>query len=323
MFGKAITLSTFGESHGPAMGGVLEGLPPRVYIDRNAIQDALDRRRPGNKPNTSPRKESDKLEILSGISPNGLTYGSPIGFIIRNVDARSADYNGYTGKFRPNHADFTYYSKYGIHDFRGGGRASARETVSWVAAGALCAQWLAQEGIEVNAEYIATHDVSAIAADGDSAGGIVQCSIKGLPVGIGEPVFNKFHARLAEAMMSINAAKAFEYGDGFKAAYMTGSSSADIFVKNPESRIYTKTNHSGGVQGGITNGMPVNFRVYFKPTPTIMQSLPSIDTEGRECMINPAGRHDPCVAIRAVAVVEAMTWLTIADLAKLGGFFIS
>ncbi len=321
MFGKAVTLTTFGESHGASMGGVLEGLPPRIPVVIEKIQNDLDRRRPGKQSLTSQRKESDRIEILSGISQDGLTLGSPIGFIIRNEDARSKDYNNYDGKFRPNHADYTYFTKYGIHDFRGGGRASARETVSWVAAGALCAQWLRPNGIEVKASFEPTNDVAAIAKVGDSTGGIVRGIITGLPVGIGEPVFDKLHARLAYAMMSINAAKAFEYGDGFKAAMMTGRESADIFRMDESGKIITTTNHSGGIQGGISDGMPMTFKVYFKPTPTIMQPLESIDVDGNSCAINPAGRHDPCVAIRAVPVVEAMGWLTIADLARMGGFF--
>lgn len=317
-FGTMIRLTTFGESHGPAMGGVLDGLSSGVYINRERVQEMLDRRRPGLQAHTSQRKESDRLELLSGISPDGITLGSPIGFIIRNEDARSSDYSEYEGKFRPNHADYTYTRKYGIHDYRGGGRASARETVNWVAAGALCREWLLEKGISVTAHAEAGGDVSAIAAAGDSIGGKVTCRIDHMPVGIGEPVFDKLHARLAYAMMSINAAKAFEYGDGISSATARGSESLDK-MKAGEGGITFESNHSGGVQGGISNGMPVEFTVYFKPTPTLMQPEESVDTNGDKCVIPPRGRHDPCVALRAAAVVEAMAWLVVADLWRQSG----
>lgn len=311
-FGKRVVLTTFGESHGPAMGGVLDGLPSGISVNVDNISAYLDRRRPGNQPLTSSRKETDRVEILSGISDRGVTFGSPIGFIIRNVDARSEDYASYEGKFRPNHADFTYYHKYGNIDWRGGGRASARETVNWVVGGALCAEWLKPYGINVNAAFIATIDVAAVAAEGDSAGGVVTCNITGLPIGIGEPVFDKLHARLAYAMTSINAVKAFEYGDGFRSAYLHGSLQMDSILPDG----IFKSNHSGGIQGGISNGMPVNFNVYFKPTPTILQPVETMDVDGNPCVIPPKGRHDPCVAIRAVPVVEAMSWLVLADLIR-------
>ena len=324
-FGEILRLTTFGESHGPAMGGVLDGMPPLVRIDAAALQAEVDRRAPGRRTGTSPRREPDTVEILSGISPDGLTLGTPIGFIIRNRDQRSGDYSGYTGKFRPNHADYTYYMKYGIHDFRGGGRASARETVSWVTAGAITRQWLDTLGIRVKAEFHESAPVEEIAAQGDSIGGTVSCRIEGLPAGLGEPVFGKLHARLAAAMMSINAAKAFEYGDGFRAATMLGSESADIFrddagpivPRHDRAAGPCSSNHSGGIQGGISNGMPVEFKVYFKPTPTIMRPLESIDTEGRRITIEPRGRHDACVAIRATPVVEAMACLVIGDALRL------
>lgn len=315
--GKYIRLTTFGESHGPAMGGILDGMPSRVQIDADRVQSELDRRAPGRVAFTSARREPDKIEILSGISAEGLTLGSPIGFIIRNRDARSADYSAYEGKFRPNHADYTYHEKYGIHDFRGGGRASARETVSWVAAGAICRQWLETYGIKVEARLIETNNIGEIAAKGDSTGAIVEGMILGLPVGIGEPVFDKLSARLAQAMMSINAAKAFEYGDGTAAADAIGSEVQDKPLIDPQDgKVRFKTNHSGGIQGGISNGMPVNFKVYFKPTPTIMQPVDTIDTDGKEVTIDPRGRHDPCVAVRAVPVVEAMAILTVSDLLR-------
>ena len=315
--GKYIRLTTFGESHGPAMGGILDGMPSRVQIDADRVQSELDRRAPGRVALTSARREPDKIEILSGISAEGLTLGSPIGFIIRNRDARSADYSAYEGKFRPNHADYTYHEKYGIHDFRGGGRASARETVSWVAAGAICRQWLETYGIKVEARLIETNNIGEIAAKGDSTGAIVEGEITGLPVGIGEPVFDKLSARLAQAMMSINAAKAFEYGDGTAAANAIGSEVQDKpYIDQQDGKVRFKTNHSGGIQGGISNGMPVNFKVYFKPTPTIMQPVDTIDTDGNEVTIDPRGRHDPCVAVRAVTVVEAMAILTVSDLLR-------
>lgn len=314
-FGQLIRLSTFGESHGPAMGGILDGMPPRVHIDPARIQAECDRRRPGSRPLVSQRREPDRVEILSGISRDGLTLGSPIGFIVRNADARSADYDEI---LRPNHADYTYLAKYGIHEFAGGGRASARETVSWVIAGAICRHWLETRGISLAAEFVEPRSVAEAAADGDSVGGVVSGVIEGLPVGIGEPVFDKLQARLAQAMMSINAAKAFEYGDGIAAASMRGSECADIpYIE--DGRVSFRTNHSGGIQGGISNGMPVTFKVWFKPTPTIMRPLPTLDANLHEVTTSPRGRHDPCVAIRAVPVVEAMALLTVADLLRISG----
>lgn len=308
-FGNRIRLTTFGESHGPAMGGVLDGLPSRIYVDAAEIQKALDRRRPGANPLTSQRKEADRVELLSGLSADGMTLGTPIGFVIRNTDARSGDYERV---FRPNHADYTYYEKYGIAELAGGGRASARETVNWVVAGALCREWIKTRGVEVSARFEETNSVEEARNQGDSTGGIVRCVVTGLQVGVGEPVFDKLHARLAYAMMSINAAKAFEYGDGTRSAYMHGSDAQDEF--NPDGGF--KSNHMGGVLGGISNGMPVNFSVYFKPTPTLMQPMAGMTPEGDMATIPPRGRHDPCVAIRAVPVVEAMAWLTIADLMR-------
>lgn len=313
-FGDRIRLTTFGESHGPAMGGVLDGMPPMVRIDFEEIKRHLERRAPGRMPGTSQRREPDIPEFLSGFSPDGLTLGTPIGFIIRNNDARPDDYRNYYGKFRPNHADYTYYVKYGVRPQSGGGRASARETVSWVVAGSIVRQWLEQKGIRINAEFIPTNDPEETALTGDSTGGIVACRVTNLPAGVGNPVFGKLHARLAEAMMSINAAKAFEYGDGFKAAYSRGSESLDFFESDGNGNIYCTSNHSGGIQGGISNGMPVEFKVYFKPTPTIAQPVETVDFEGISCRINPAGRHDACVAIRAVPIVESLTALVIADL---------
>lgn len=296
------------------MGGVLDGMPPMIRLDFEEIIRHLARRRPGGRPGVSQRREADEPEFLSGISDDGVTLGTPIGFVIRNRDARSEDYDSYSGCFRPNHADYTYYKKYGIHDFRGGGRASARETVSWVVAGSIARQWLEQKGIRIAAEFVETNSVAETAAKGDSTGGIVRCSVTGMPVGVGNPVFDKLHARLAAAMMSINAAKAFEYGDGAQSAYMTGTGSMDIFNPNPDAPLPCRSNHSGGIQGGISNGMPIEFKVYFKPTPTVMQQFDTIDTDGLPRTVQPKGRHDPCVAVRAVPVVESMAALTIADL---------
>lgn len=300
-FGKLITLTTFGESHGAAMGGILDGIPPRLHLDLDELRQEVKRRAPGRDPLTSQRREPDEPEFLSGISPDGVTLGSPIGFIVRNCDARSQDYKGYEGVFRPNHADATYYKKYGIHDFRGGGRASARETVSWVVGGAICRQWLQTFGIQISAKFIETASVAEAKANLTSVGGIVEGLISGLPIGIGEPIFDKIHARMAHAMMTINAAKGFEYGEGFASASMHGN----------------QPYQSGGALGGISDGTNFNFRVYFKPTPTQMTPVEGENIHGEKVIINPKGRHDPCVAIRAVPVVEAMAALTIADLMRI------
>lgn len=292
------------------MGGVLDGLPSRVKIDPEAVQAFVDRRRPGVDPHTSPRRESDRVELLSGISRDGLTLGSPIGFMIRNTDTRSSDYQEV---FRPNHADYTYYKKYGIHEFAGGGRASARETVNWVVAGALCREWLKTMGIEVSAYFEECNSVKEAMQKGDSTGGIVHGVINGLPAGIGEPVFDKLHARLGYAMMSIPAAKGFDIGFGAGMASMFGSEVMDVM--NPDGTF--RSNYSGGVLGGISNGMPVEFSVFFKPTSSIMQPRPGVTPDGKPCVIPPKGRHDPCVAIRAVPVVEALAWLVVADLVRM------
>lgn len=314
-FGYNLRLTTFGESHGQAMGGILDGMPPRIKIDTAKIQDELNRRKPGNGGLTSARNESDRIQVLSGISPEGYTYGTPIGFIIPNRDARPQDYSENSDIFRPNHADYTYYKKYGIKPLTGGGRASARETVNWVAAGAIVKQWLEPTGISVESHIVKLPDVNKL-RNGDSIGGVVECTINGLTDFLGEPVFFKLHSRLAAAMMSINAAKAFEYGDGFQASECVGSESADIPYLDNHGNVKFHSNHSGGIQGGIANGMPVNFKVYFKPTPSIGIELPTLDIEGNPVAIKTTGRHDSCVAIRAVPIVEAMAWLTIGDLKK-------
>lgn len=308
-FGRNIRLTTFGESHGPAMGGILDGFPSNFRIDFDELQREVDLRAPGRDPLTSPRKEPDIPEFLSGISPDGLTLGTPIGFIVRNRDQRSSDYKNYEGVFRPNHADFTYYRKFGINDFRGGGRASARETVSWVIGGAFCKQYLKAKGITISARFIETNSVAEAKAKLTSTGGIVECVISGVPVGLGNPVFDKLHARLAQAMMGINAAHGFEYGDGIELAHRFGDECLDLFDDFP----HFSTNHSGGILGGISNGMDINFKVYFKPTPTQMMPLETYNVNGEKVTLNPKGRHDPCVAMRGVAVVEAMAALVIAD----------
>lgn len=346
-FGKYITLTTFGESHGPAMGGIIDGFPSGFKIDFDSLQNEIDKRRPGSSPIVTARKESDTPEFLSGISPDGVTLGTPIGFIIRNADHHSADYDDMAHKFRPNHADYTYTMRYGIRDHRGGGRSSARETVNWVVGGALCAQWLESKGIHIDAALTQVGPITAgnifdgLMTDpakpyrlevnqdlrlsmeefvketkkaGNSVGGRVSCLITGMPSGIGSPVADKLHSALAAAIMSINAAKGFEYGLGFRSASSLGSEIADKFQPSTDIRnLKTSTNFSGGIQGGISNGMPIFFSVAFKPTPTLMKPLDTTDTEGNATVLNPAGRHDPCVAVRAVPVVKAMTALVIAD----------
>lgn len=321
-FGRLLRLTTFGESHGKAMGGILDGMPPGVEINGDIIRHHLERRRPGSGEGVSKRREEDKVEILSGLTADNITLGTPIGFIIPNTDARSEDYDAYEGKFRLNHADYTYYKKYGLHDFRGGGRASARETVSWVVAGSIVRQWLWVSRIAIDAKYIPTLDAARAARNGDSVGGIVNCKITGVPAGLGEPVFDKLHSRLAAAMTGINAVKAFEYGDGTRSARMKGSESADKFRIPYDPSTPFSSNHSGGVAGGISNGMQINFNVYFKPAPTIMQPMETIDTEGNPCIIPPKGRHDACVAIRAVPVVESMAALVIGDMLRLNQSYI-
>ena len=334
-FGRYLRLTTFGESHGPAMGGILDGMPSRIPVSEVLIQKELDRRRPGSGMGASRRSEPDKIRILSGISTEGLTLGSPIGFIIPNRDARPADYSDICGAFRPNHADFTWQKKYGIREIAGGGRASARETVNWVAGGAIARQLLSPEGISVEGWisgvgewqpediYVKPSDFKAGEAEieramreNDSVGARISCIVRGCPIGLGEPVFGKLHSRLAEAMMTINAAKSFEYGLGRDACRSRGSEVADIFVPDnmaPEG-VSTLTNYSGGIQGGVSNGMDICFAVGLKPTPTLMMPVDSVDVEGKPCTIHPRGRHDVCVALRAVPVVEAMACLVLADM---------
>ncbi len=334
-FGTLFRLTTFGESHGAAMGGVIDGCPAGLRLDLEEIQKEVDRRRPGTSALTTARRESDTVEWLSGISPEGLTLGSPIGFIIRNSDQRSGDYEALRDTFRPNHADLTYHLKYGLRDHRGGGRASARETVCRVAAGAVARQFIAARGVAVRAGIAAVGPVTVedpfllppgevdpqvadyvalMRREHDSVGGIVAGSITGLPAGLGEPVGDKFHARLGAAMLSINACMGFEYGEGFAAALRRGSEMADEIVPLTDGKLTTLTNHCGGVNGGITNGNEVTFRAAFKPTPTIARPLRSVNVSGQPMTVDARGRHDPCVVIRAVPVVEAMACLTVADM---------
>lgn len=321
-FGQTLTLTTFGESHGPAIGGIIDGLPAGIAVDRQLVGVFMARRRPGGSELVSGRAEQDRVEILSGVSDDGRSLGTPIGFIIPNTDSRPRDYDALKDVFRPNHADFTYQMKYGLRAHRGGGRASARETAVRVAAAAIVYPLLLKEGITVGARLEtvggrpaseAAEVIKAAREAGDSVGGTVSCTITGLPPGIGEPIFDKLQARLAYAMLGIPAVKGFEYGDGFAASAMHGSEHADIFTRE-DGRTVTRTNHSGGIQGGISNGMPVTMRVAFKPTPSIAQPLETVDKEGNPTTVMTEGRHDPCVALRGVPVVQAMAILTVADL---------
>lgn len=344
-FGKIFTLTTFGESHGEALGGIIDGCPAGIKIDLDFIQSELDRRRPGQSHIVTQRKEGDKVEFLSGIF-EGKTMGTPIGFIIRNENQKSKDYEHNVDVYRPSHADYTYDAKYGMRDHRGGGRSSARETVSRVVGGAIAKIILKQLGISINAYTSQVGDIrllkdyhdldfskidsnivrcpDELLADtmiqkieqvrkaGDTIGGVISCVIKGTPVGLGEPVFDKLHADIGKAMLSINAVKGFEYGSGFEGVKMNGSQHNDSFVSENKS-IHTKTNHSGGIQGGISNGEDIYFRVAFKPVATIMQKQNTVNAKGEAVEMMGKGRHDPCVLPRAVPIVEAMAALVLVD----------
>ena len=322
--GKILTLTTFGESHGPAMGGVLDGMPAGVDIDMDALQRFVDRRRTGQTAGSSSRTEQDRVEVLSGIW-QGKTLGTPIGFIVRNTDARSADYEEIARCYRPNHADYTWQAKYGIRDPRGGGRASARETVARVIAGGIAIQALERLGITVEACIVQVGPHSGVtdeeqqrlageaAKDGDTLGGIIECVVRGVPAGLGEPLFGKLHAQMAAAMMSIPSVHGFEYGDGFDMATRRGSEVMDEFERREDGTIGTVTNHSGGIQGGISNGEDIVMRIAFKPVPTLMRLLPAIDRDGNPVILQPRGRHDACVLPRALPIVEAMAALVILD----------
>ena len=312
--GKILTLTTFGESHGPAMGGVLDGMPAGVDIDLDALQRFVDRRRTGQTAGSSTRDEQDRVEVLSGIW-QGKTLGTPIGFIVRNTDARSADYDDIARCYRPNHADFTWEKKYGLRDPRGGGRASARETVARVVAGGIALQALNKLGITIEAAAypLDTAELQRAMAEGDTLGGIIECTVKGAPAGLGEPLFGKLHAQLAAAMMSIPSVHGFEYGDGFELAAKRGSEVMDLFERRADGSIGTLTNHSGGIQGGISNGEDIVMRIAFKPVPTLMREVPTVDRNGNPVALQPRGRHDVCVVPRAVPIVEAMAALVILD----------
>ena len=306
--GNVFSLTSFGESHGPAVGGIVDGMPAGVRIDLEQLHHEVARRRPGQGGVTSTRHEPDEVEILSGIM-DGVTLGTPIGFIVRNRDQRSADYEHLKDVYRPSHADYSYQSKYGIRDHRGGGRASARETVARMVAGALAKQVLATMGITIAAEASVT---IAQIPEGDTCGGVVACEIKGVASGIGEPVFGKLSAQLAEAMMSIPAAKGFEIGLGFDFANHLGSEVLDKWEVKDD-KITTSTNYSGGIQGGISNGNDICFKVTFKPVATMMQAVEGIGSDGSKVTIEPRGRHDQCVVPRAVPVVEAMAAIVVLD----------
>lgn len=345
-FGNVFCISTFGESHGPAIGVTVDGVPAGIELNLNQIQEDLARRKPGQSRITTQRKEEDQVEILSGVF-EGKTTGTPIGMLIRNKDQKSKDYSHIAEKFRPSHADYTYQEKYGLRDYRGGGRSSARETAARVAAGSIAKQFLHQtKGIEFYA-YVSQvgtlkldktyleldlskiddnavrcpdaekaqemfEYIDQIRKDQDTVGGIVTGVIKNVPVGLGEPVFEKLHAELGKAMLSINAVKGFEYGSGFEGVQMRGSEHNDEFYQE-DGKVKTRTNHSGGVQGGISNGQDIYFNVGFKPVATLMKSQKSIDQQGKEVEVEGKGRHDPCVVPRAVPIVEAMAALVIAD----------
>ncbi len=322
--GKILTLTTFGESHGPAMGGVLDGMPADVEIDLEELQRFVARRRTGQTVGASTRDEKDRVEVLSGIW-QGRTLGTPIGFIVRNTDARNNDYDEIARCYRPNHADFTWEAKYGIRDPRGGGRASARETVARVVAGGMAIQLLKKLGVTIQSRIVQVGPhrdvlveemervIAEAASQGDTLGGIISCTVHGVPAGLGEPLFGKLQAQLAAAMMSIPSVHGFEYGDGFDMAAKRGSEVMDTFEKRDDGSIGTVTNHSGGIQGGISNGEDITMRIAFKPVPTMMRSVPTIDRDGNPVTLQPRGRHDACVLPRALPIVEAMAALVILD----------
>ncbi len=344
-FGQVFKLQTFGESHGSAIGGIIDGMPAGVQLNLEEVQLELDKRRPGQSSITTQRKEKDQVQFLSGIF-EGKTMGTPIGFIIANEDQKSKDYSHIKDAYRPSHADYTYDAKFGDRDYRGGGRSSARETACRVVAGALAKQVLKPLGIEFNT-YVSQVEnirlltppdkidfnliessivrcpdasvanqmierVHSVRKAGDTVGGVVSAYITGIPSGLGEPVFDRLHADIGKAMLSINAVKGFDYGSGFLAATMRGSQHNDEFVKK-EGIISTKTNYSGGIQGGISNGLPIYFRVAFKPVATVLQDQQTIDNKGNTVDLKGKGRHDPCVVPRAVPIVEAMAAMVILD----------
>jgi chorismate synthase len=343
-FGTLFKITTFGESHGPAIGCIIDGCPAGIEVEESFIQGELDRRKPGQSKITTQRKEDDTFKILSGVF-EGQTTGTPIAIVIENQDQRSKDYSHIAETFRPSHADYTYEVKYGVRDYRGGGRSSARETAARVAAGAIAKLFLRKVNIEIAAYVSQVGDIRAphytgldlsaveqnivrcphaetaekmialidqVRLDRDTIGGLVTAVIKNAPVGLGEPVFDKLHAELGKAMLGINAVKGFEYGSGFAGIHLRGSQHNDEFYREGD-RVRTRTNHSGGIQGGISNGEDIYFNVAFKPVATIMQDQQTVDKFGNETIVSGKGRHDPCVLPRAVPIVEAMAALVLAD----------
>ena len=342
-FGHLYRLTSFGESHGPAIGGVIDGCPAGIELDLTAIQQELNRRKPGQSKLTTPRKEDDEVQFLSGLY-EGKTTGTPIGFLVWNKNQHSSDYDNMKSVYRPSHADYTYQMKYGIRDPRGGGRSSARETIARCVAGAIAKQILLRQGIQIQAFTSQVGDIklagsyqdydlsktettavrcpdvavaarmkaliAEVKAQGDTIGGFITCVAKGVPAGWGEPVFGKLHAALGHAMLTINAVKGFEYGDGFDAALYRGSERNDHFF-NDNGRISTRTNYSGGIQGGIANGQDIYFRVAFKSVATLLMEQETVTMEGEDTILKARGRHDPCVLPRAVPIVEAMTAMTL------------
>ncbi len=346
-FGEIYRLTSFGESHGPAVGGVVDGMPAGLHIDVAEVQRQLDRRRPGQSSIVTPRNEPDRVRLLSGLL-DGVTTGTPVGFIVENTNQHSSDYREMASTYRPSHADYTYDAKYGVRDCRGGGRSSARETISRVVAGALARQALSSvcgveifaytsqvgdielpldytgfspEMVESNAVRCPDPEVAArmirliekVKSEGDTIGGVVTCVVRGVPAGLGDPVFGKLQARLASAMMGINAAKGFDYGMGFAGVGRRGSEMIDAFAPGDGGGIRTLSNHSGGIQGGISNGADIYFRVAFKPVATLLREVPTVRADGSEAVLKARGRHDPCVLPRAVPIVEAMAAMTIFD----------
>lgn len=344
--GYFLRLTSFGESHGPGIGAVLDGFPAGFDFPFEAVKHALYKRRPGQNNLVSPRNEKDEFQVLSGVF-EGKTTGAPITFFIPNEDAKPKDYDQLKEVYRPNHADFTYQSKYGIRDYRGGGRSSARITAGWVAAGALAQDFLQKQGVQIIAfvsrigpyqmadfpNYISEVEIEqnelrcpdkelylkmkeaiiAAKAEGDSLGGIISCRISGVPIGLGEPLFGKLHAQLGQAMLSINAVKGFEFGGGFQSSALKGSEFNDAFIKAENNTITTATNHSGGIQGGISNGQNIDFRVAFHPVATLSKAQNTVNSSGEEVELSVAGRHDVCVVPRAVPIVNALASLVILD----------
>lgn len=344
-FGNIFRLTSFGESHGRGIGGIIDGCPAGLALDVELVQQELLRRKPGQSKITTQRNESDQVEFLSGVF-EGKTQGTPIAFVVWNKDQHSQDYENLKDVYRPSHADYTYIKKYGTRDYRGGGRSSARETIARVVAGAVARQILARENISIQAFVSAVGEIrlqksfveldlsktddsivrcpdpstadkmisriEEAARDHDTVGGVITCVIKGVPAGWGEPVFNKLHANLGYAMLGINAVKGFEYGSGFEGTKLSGSEHNDVFVSTPDG-IRTSTNHSGGIQGGISNGEDIYFNVAFKPIATLLKEQRTVDKNNQETVVHPKGRHDPCVLPRAVPIVEAMAALVLAD----------